>query len=119
MINKPITGLVIARFADAMGISGTQAERLINRADPDFRKAILETYGEVHDRMAVTDSYVADPDLIELDRVTAELDAARAARPARGERSGSGLDIAERDVETLTRIRRAARNYDDNRKKFA
>jgi hypothetical protein len=90
--DKPITGLVIARFAEAMDISGAQAERLIQKMEPDYRMAVLETYGPVADRAAKTSEYFEDPDLIEMDRVSAELDAAR-ARPVRGERPGYDPDV--------------------------
>jgi hypothetical protein len=99
MIDKPITGLVIARFADAHNLSGTQAERLIRQMTPDTRMAVLDLYGEVHDRGVKTSEYYADPDLIEMDRVSAELDQMRQAHRGAGEVPGPIRDACVSELE--------------------
>lgn len=108
-LKKPITGLTIVRGAQALGISATQAERLVKNGDADFRMRWNELYGAVADRMATTDAYVADPDLIELDRVSAEIDAARQAHRRGKPQATAGVS---RPIERKMPTERGMDDYD-------
>lgn len=83
MSENRLSGLIVARFAEDFNISGDESWRMFKEGSAFWRKRMVEHYGTAL-RAEDTTRYMANPEEIGIDNLTAELAEARAARRNRG-----------------------------------